>query len=272
MNKDELKQRARELVRPLVKTLDALGLSPLAVSIIGLAISLVSGWIVAQVSLLLGALVFLIGSAADMLDGELARLQGTVSRRGAFLDSCFDRLGEAGLFAGLTWYYMDHQRGEWQLAVLMILLTAIGSLTTSYVRARAEGVGETCFVGLLQRPERVVLLVLGMIFGRVVLTLVLVFLAAATLATTIQRIVHVAAKLPGADPAQEVEPQPLAEPVVPDDELAHAEPAPVEVAKVAEVLAVDEVVELDDSSELDDADDPGVTDDPDDPLRRGDDA
>lgn len=283
MNKDELKQRARDLVRPLVTTLDALGLSPLAVSIIGLAISLLSGWIVAQVSLLLGALVFLVGSAADMLDGELARLQGTVSRRGAFLDSCFDRLGEAGLFAGLTWYYMDHQRGEWQLAVLMILLTAIGSLTTSYVRARAEGVGETCFVGLLQRPERVVLLVLGMIFGRVVLTVVLVFLAAATLATTVQRIVHVAAKLPGAD----VEPQPLAEAIVPDDEVANAEPAPVEVAKVAqvaemvevvevaevaEVAELDEVVELDDSSEPGEADDPGVTDDPDDPLRRGDDA
>ena len=265
MNKDELKQRARDLVRPLVTTLDALGLSPLAVSIIGLAISLFSGWIVAQVSLLLGALVFLIGSAADMLDGELARLQGTVSRRGAFLDSCFDRLGEAGLFAGLTWYYMDHQRGDWQLAVLMILLTAIGSLTTSYVRARAEGVGETCFVGLLQRPERVVLLVLGMIFGRVVLTVVLVFLAAATLATTVQRIVHVAAKLPGAD----VEPQPLAEAIVPDDEVANAEPAPVEVAKVAQVV---EVAELDDSSELGEADDPDVTDDPDDPLRRGDDA
>jgi hypothetical protein len=91
---------------------------------------------------------------------------------------------------------MTTQRPYWEIAVLLILLTVVGSLTTSYVRARAEGVGETCFVGLLQRPERVVLLVLGMILGWAVLVFVLAFLAVATLITTLQRIVHVARKLP----------------------------------------------------------------------------
>jgi phosphatidylglycerophosphate synthase len=169
--------------------------------VIGLAICIFSGWIVARGMLLGGAAVFLLGSGLDMLDGELARLQGTVSRRGAFLDSCFDRLGESALFAGLAWYFMNTQKPYWELAVLLIILTVVGSLTTSYVRARAEGVGETCFVGLLQRPERVILLVVGMILGWAVLEFVLAFLAAATLITTVQRILHVARKLPGVEPA-----------------------------------------------------------------------
>ena len=86
----EFKQEARGRVRPVVLTLNRLGMTPLSVSLLGLAITAVSGLIIARGALFLGALVFVIGSAFDMLDGDLARLQGTVSRRGAFLDSCFD--------------------------------------------------------------------------------------------------------------------------------------------------------------------------------------
>jgi CDP-diacylglycerol--glycerol-3-phosphate 3-phosphatidyltransferase len=184
----------------LVLALDRVGATPLTISIVGLLISAVSGWIVARGSLFAGGIVFLIGSGLDLLDGDLARLQGTVSRRGAFLDSCFDRLGESALFAGLAWYFMAAAKPNWELAVLLIVLTVVGSLTTSYVRARAEGVGETCTVGWLQRPERVVLLAGGMILGWVVLEAVLLVLAVATLVTTGQRIVHVARKLPGPPP------------------------------------------------------------------------
>ena len=81
--------------------------------------------------------------------------------------------------------------------MLLIIATVVGSLTTSYVRARAEGVGETCFVGWMQRTERVVLLTVGLLLGQWLLTLILAFLAVATLATTVQRMVHVAGKLPG---------------------------------------------------------------------------
>ncbi len=195
------KQRARGMVGPLVAGLDRAGFTPLSISIIGLAITAVSGVVIGQGRLRAGAAVFLLGSAFDMLDGDLARRQGTVSRRGAFLDSCFDRLGEAFLFAGLTWYFAGGAGGVDRVALLLITLTVVGSLTTSYVRARAEGVGETCLVGWVQRTERVVLLTLGLLVGRVALVPVLWFLAVATLATTVQRLVHVAAKLPGPDPA-----------------------------------------------------------------------
>jgi len=204
MELDALKTQARERVRPVVLTLDRLGFSPLGVSILGLAITAVSGLIVARGGLFLGGLVFVIGSAFDMFDGDLARLQGTVSRRGAFLDSCFDRLGEAFLFTGLVWYFASLDQGPDRLALVLVTATVVGSLTTSYVRARAEGVGETCFVGLLQRTERVILLTVGLLLGRWILVPILAFLAAATLATTVQRMIHVARKLPGPEAVPDV--------------------------------------------------------------------
>jgi len=193
----QFKRDFRDRLRPLILALDTLGMTPLSISLLGLFITAISGLIIARGNLFLGALVFLIGSGFDMLDGDLARLQGTVSKRGAFLDSCFDRLGEAFLFAGLTWYFASLPLGQGRLALVLITGTVVGSLTTSYVRARAEGVGETCLVGFLQRTERVILLTLGLLLGRWALVPVLGFLTVATLATTVQRIVHVAAKLPG---------------------------------------------------------------------------
>ncbi len=205
MGLTEFKLAARGRVRPVVLALDRLGMTPLMVSLLGLLITAVSGWIVARGGLFFGAVVFLVGSGFDMLDGDLARLQGTVSRRGAFLDSCFDRLGEAFLFAGLTWYFATLPSGADPVALVLITCVVVGSLTTSYVRARAEGVGETCTVGFLQRTERVIILTVALLLGRWAVVPVLWFLAAATLATTVQRIVHVAAKLPGAEPRNQEE-------------------------------------------------------------------
>jgi CDP-diacylglycerol--glycerol-3-phosphate 3-phosphatidyltransferase len=203
MDKTELKSRIRARVRPLTLALDRIGLGPLTVSILGLVISCLGGWVVARGSLFWGGLLFLLGSGFDMLDGDLARVQGKVSRRGAFLDSCFDRFSEAALFAGLTWFYLTQLPQPRPVTVLFILATVVGSMTTSYVRARAEGVGETCFVGILQRPERIVALVFGMILGWRFLEVVLAILAVTTLGTTVQRLVHVARKLPLSDPPGE---------------------------------------------------------------------
>jgi len=193
----EFKVNARAKVKPIVLALDGLGMTPLSVSLVGLAITACSGLIIAQGNLFFGALVFAVGSAFDMLDGDLARLQGTVSAQGAFLDSCFDRLGEAFLFAGLTWYFATLPSGADATALVLITATVVGSLTTSYVRARAEGVGETCLVGFFQRTERVILLTIALLLGQWLVVPVLWFLSFATLGTTVQRIVHVAGKLPG---------------------------------------------------------------------------
>lgn len=195
MFKDGLKKSVRSKFRPIVLMFDRMGLSPDAVSVIGLLISFGAAWIIAKGDLFLGAIVLLIGSALDMVDGDLARLQGKESKRGAFIDSNFDRLAEAGLFAGLAWFYMNLEGGANARAVLLIILTLSGSLTTSYARARAEGLGTTCFGGFLQRPERIVMIIIGMFFGKFILEIVLFVLAITTIATTIQRIYTVAGKL-----------------------------------------------------------------------------
>jgi CDP-diacylglycerol--glycerol-3-phosphate 3-phosphatidyltransferase len=201
MGKNELKLAVRARVRPLVLGLDRLGITPLAISLVGLFMSALSGLMVARGSLLGGGLVFLLGSGLDMLDGDLARLQGKVSPRGAFLDSCFDRLGEAALFAGLIWYMLVRLAEPHPVVAMLAVATLVGSLMTSYARARAEGLAGTCLVGFLQRPERIVLLVAGLWLGRVfgwrLLAAVLALLAVATMATTLQRLVHVARNLPG---------------------------------------------------------------------------
>ena len=185
MDRNDLKQQARARVRPIVLGLDRLGLTPNSVSVIGLLITFVAAWIAAEGRLFLGAIVLPVGSAFDMLDGDLARLQGRESKQGAFLDSNFDRLAESALFAGLAWFYMQHFDDR---SALLCLLTLAGSLTTSYARARAEGLGTTCYGGWLQRPERMVLVIAGMLLGRHILSLILAVLAVATWATTAQRI------------------------------------------------------------------------------------
>jgi len=185
MDRNEFKKTARSVVRPIVLGMDRLGLTPNMVSIFGLLISFWAAWIAADGRLFLGAVVLLIGSAFDMLDGDLARLQGRESKQGAFLDSNFDRLAEAALFTGLAWYYMqDFEHGT----ALLCMLALAGSLTTSYARARAEGLGTTCYGGWLQRPERMVLVIVGMLLGGSILSLVIAVLAVATWATTVQRI------------------------------------------------------------------------------------
>ncbi len=201
MDRKQMRAWAQKRVRPLVLALDRMGLTPNGVSLIGLLISILAGWVAAKGALFLGGIVLLVGSVFDMLDGNLARLQNKVSRQGAFLDSNFDRLAEAGVYIGLAWYYMNVLTWPDPGAVILIMLTLTGSITTSYARARAEGLGTTCYGGWLQRPERMVLLIVGMLLGYKVLKLILLFLAVVTLWTTLQRIVSSARKLAEEDDA-----------------------------------------------------------------------
>lgn len=185
-----VERTVRNWVRPLVAALDALGVGPNALTLAGLLFNFVAAWIVSTGELRLGAGAFLFASVFDMLDGSLARRRGTASRLGAFLDSTFDRLSETALFLALL---VDHARlpygPEWMPAAILVALA--GSLTTSYARSRAETLGQECKVGWVERPERVVLLVLGLSLGRIALGFVVFALAVLTWVTVLQRIVHV---------------------------------------------------------------------------------
>jgi len=191
MEKQNIKDRARGVLSPLISLVDALGLSPLLVTTIGLLVSLYGALVTARGSLFWGGVFLLIAGLCDVIDGSLARKRGAESTFGAFFDSVSDRVTEFAYF-GAIGYYLVFSVAEHPRLALVVTLTALaGSVLTSYARARAEGVGLTCYVGLLERPERITLLVVGLLLGRRLLMLVLMFLAAATVITFFQRIYHV---------------------------------------------------------------------------------
>ncbi len=145
----------------------------------------------------LGAFWLLLSGLLDVLDGQVARRGGMVSKFGAFFDSTFDRIGEAILFAGIAVYFQTAENQAAPiLGVLLALATLTGSFLVSYTRARAEGLGLECKVGLAQRPERILGLgVPTLFFGagpRGILLLVLMaLLAALSWITVVQRVAHV---------------------------------------------------------------------------------
>ena len=155
---------------PGARFLRALRLTPNTVTLMGFGLSLVAAYLVGSGWLLAGGIVFLLGGGLDLLDGALARLTGTVSHFGALLDSVFDRLGEAALFVGIAIYGI--RAGFSDLYALffitVLLLALIFSQGVSYLRARGEGLGVFTRAGLMTRPERVVLLGIGLLADQIV--------------------------------------------------------------------------------------------------------
>ena len=173
---------------PGARFLKALKLTPNAVTLLGFAVSVVAAYLVGSGWLLAGGVVFLLGGGLDLMDGALARLTGTESPFGALLDSVFDRLGEAALFVGLTVYGLRAGFGDGYLLFFMtvLLLALIFSQGVSYLRARGEGLGVFTRAGVMTRPERVVLLGIGLLIGQIVW--VLLAIAVVSCFTLFQRM------------------------------------------------------------------------------------
>jgi CDP-diacylglycerol--glycerol-3-phosphate 3-phosphatidyltransferase len=173
--------RALARVSPDVLTITGLVLNGVACAFFALA----GGPGYASPALLrVGGLVALAAAIFDMLDGRVARLRGRETRFGAYLDSTMDRYSDMLLYLGLMILYA--RLGQTLLMVL-VWVAAFGSFMTSYARARAESLIPHCRVGLMERPERVVLLILGAVLNRMVA--VLWIIAVLSNLTAIQRVV-----------------------------------------------------------------------------------
>jgi len=181
--RDTLQQSFARLAEPLAATLARYGVTPNHVTVTSLALSAVSAVLVLQDRLLAAGLVWLLAGVLDLLDGLLARSQGQATTFGAFFDSTCDRIGEGLLFAAVVYRFAE-QGQPFDAAVATIALLA--SLLVSYARARVEGLGGRCKVGLMTRAERVILLGVGLILGW--LEIVVYALAIASALTTVQRI------------------------------------------------------------------------------------
>ena len=187
-----LKTTVRGWASPLAALLARLGIRANTLTMLGFLLNVFAALLLAAGHFTAGGIVFLVFNALDFLDGAVARLTGTASDFGAFLDSVVDRYSEAVIFVGLGWWYSG--RGE-PLGALVATAALVGSLMVSYARARAEGLGYACEVGLLPRPERIVLLGLGLIASGLLdaprlFFFILLALAVLTNLTALQRILY----------------------------------------------------------------------------------
>lgn len=174
-----LRPKVTRFLEPMGKGLAAAGMTPAAMTILGLVVVITGSVFIAAGFLRTGTVIIIVGSLLDGLDGAVARASNRVSARGAFLDSAFDRVGEIAAFAGLGFAMVGDAR-----VLLLIVLAVGGALMVPYLRARAEADGLDGRGGLMGRAERITVFSTGLILGYVEPMLwvfvVLVWITAAT--------------------------------------------------------------------------------------------
>lgn len=160
------------LDKPLTPLAKAFPINPNIITFIGMLITSSSFFII-PINLFLGGIFILAGGAFDLLDGILARVNKRVTKFGALLDSTLDRIADGFIFVGITWYFFRIRDID---AFIITLLCMIASFLISYVRARSEGLGIPCKIGIIERPERLILLAFGCLTSFLYHTLLLLTL------------------------------------------------------------------------------------------------
>jgi CDP-diacylglycerol--glycerol-3-phosphate 3-phosphatidyltransferase len=176
---------AYRITNPIVGILSKSGITPNALTLINLALNIVAAYVIATGHFLLGGGLVLVSGLFDLLDGALARFTKQTTKFGAILDSTVDRISEAAILCGLLIWYLA--RGG-RLEIVLIFAVLIGSFLVSYVRARAEGLGWQCQVGLFTRAERVIVLAIGLLINQIFIALCVLVVFVFT--TVVQRLVY----------------------------------------------------------------------------------
>lgn len=180
------KESLRQLLNPLVRLLSTMRVRPDTLTVLGWLFSVGAAILFAAGQIKVAGAVMIVGGLFDALDGAVARESNLMSSFGAFLDSTLDRFSESAIFVGIIFFYASSAR---PYEALLAGLAMTFSLLTSYTRARAEGLGVRCEVGLLERAGRVFILSVFSLFG--LLTVAVSLVCAGALVTTAQRIFHV---------------------------------------------------------------------------------
>jgi phosphatidylglycerophosphate synthase len=189
------------IIQPVAQLIAAIGVTANMLTITGLIFGISAGVCIAFGYLKLAGILILVGGTFDLMDGAVARVNKAASAFGALLDSVVDRYSEGAVFLGIAIYFSRFSSDIYK-AIIGLSLTGfalIGSFLVSYVRARAEGLRVECKVGIMQRPERVILLSLGVIFGKLYILLVIVLCILAILShfTVLQRVLFASKEFNG---------------------------------------------------------------------------
>lgn len=199
-----LDERIREgwdrLMRPVGRALAQGRIDPNAITLIGLGIQVLVALKILEGELAMAGLLAIAAALADTLDGAVAKARGLTTKFGALLDSSVDRLSDALFFIPVAWLYGVSPRGpetdhSWVAALALMALVA--SYLVSYVKARAQGLGYDCRVGLVERAERAILMIVGLLFSAL-LPLILAVLTAFSIVTFVQRLLHVRSQMKSA--------------------------------------------------------------------------
>jgi phosphatidylinositol phosphate synthase len=180
------------LMRPVGQAVGASHVNPNAITVLGVLVQAWGAFEILKGHLMIAALATLLAGTADVLDGAVAKAQGATSRFGALLDSTTDRLSDALFFIPIAWLYAitpDKPGRELHWVAAVALFALVSAFLVSYVKARAEALGYECNVGLAERAERWILMVLGLFFD--ILPLATAVLAVVSAVTVVQRMVHV---------------------------------------------------------------------------------
>jgi CDP-diacylglycerol---glycerol-3-phosphate 3-phosphatidyltransferase len=183
---DQLRKLFKGIIDPIGAFLNRTGLTPNAITLLGLAGTTVGAYLISQGSMTWGGIVLLISVLVDAFDGTMARLRGESSDFGAFVDSVSDRYAEFITFGGLLYYFVS--RADYP-GVMVTFAAAAGSVLVSYVKARAEGLGFEARVGILTRVERYLVLVPLLVFNQPFVASVIIAILGNI--TALQRVFHV---------------------------------------------------------------------------------
>lgn len=159
---DRLRALFKWILDPIGAFLNRLGLTPNTITMLGLLGNVVAAVFIARGQIVLGGIIVLVMWPVDALDGTMARLRGEPSDFGGFVDSVTDRYSELFIFGGLLYYFAAQNE---LLALMLVFISASGSVLVSYTRARAEGLGYSAKIGVLTRVERYLVLAPGLLFN-----------------------------------------------------------------------------------------------------------
>jgi CDP-diacylglycerol---glycerol-3-phosphate 3-phosphatidyltransferase len=184
-------------VNPLVERLIRAGVRPNTITTVGTGLVLVSAIVYATGHVRIGGALLLLSGIADTLDGQVARGGAMVTRFGAFYDSTLDRVGDGATFIGIGAFLLTAPDVAYRTpAAILCMVAILASVLVSYARARAEGLGLDCKVGIAQRAERILGLgVASLVFGAgphaLLMEAIVALLAIASIITVVQRFVYV---------------------------------------------------------------------------------
>jgi CDP-diacylglycerol--glycerol-3-phosphate 3-phosphatidyltransferase len=170
-------------LRAIIGASVKLGIHPNMLTLIGVLINVGAAWALGKDQFLLAGVIMIVANIFDFIDGKVAHITNTVSRFGAFWDSTLDRFSDIALFLGLIYLYATLRRTDY---VMVAALAMMFSIMISYARARAESLIDKCKVGFMERPERIVLFMIGAFTDRMAAVLwVMLILSIVTVANRI---------------------------------------------------------------------------------------